>query len=38
MFWGIFVHSAILMLGILAVGWFIAYLIDRRDRIEINEQ
>ena len=38
MFWSIFVDSVVLMLAILAVGWVIAYLIDRRDRGQINEQ
>jgi hypothetical protein len=38
MFWDIFIDSVVLMLAILAVGWFIAYLIERRDRVEINER
>ncbi len=38
MFWSIFVDSILLMLAILAVGWVVAYLMDRRARGQIKEQ
>ena len=38
MFWSIFVDSIVLMLAILAVGWVVAYLIDRKERGRIKGQ
>ncbi len=38
MFWSIFVDSVVLMLAILAVGWVVAYVIDRQDRGRIKDQ